>query len=255
MMFIIWLTLFGLFFGSFLNVLIDRITNGEQFWKGRSHCDYCKHTLSWYDLIPLFSFLLLQGKCRYCHKRLSYYYPFLEICTAFLFVLTYLVLPDKSIINIFYYLIIVSSLIVIFFTDLKYTLIPFVIVIPLCILVYLHIFIFTPGLLFSTLISAFGVMVFFLILFFLTQGKGMGFGDVVYAFLMGSILDYPRIIVGLYLAFIIGAIVGLLYIFISKKKLKGTTIPFGPFLVLGTYIALFFSQPFLAFYSQFMPSF
>ena len=246
------LFLFGCFVGSFILVIIDRFKTGESFIYGRSHCPYCRHTLAWFDLIPVLSFVSLQGKCRYCHKRLSLYYPLLEICTGLLFAMTYVVLPDKSTLNIVYSLIIVSCLIFVFFCDLKYRLIPFAVVIPLTVLVYVHILFLTPSLFIPTLLCALVAMGFLLVLYFI---KSMGFGDVVYVFFMGSLLGYPKIVVGLYIAFILGAIVGLIYIGLKRKRLKGTTIPFGPFLVVGTYITFFFSQPILLFFSHYLPGF
>jgi leader peptidase (prepilin peptidase)/N-methyltransferase len=91
---------------------------------------------------------------------------------------------------------------------------------------------------FSVVLSAVCASGFFLILFLATKGRGMGFGDVVYAFLMGFILGYPRVILGLYLAFVTGAIVSLFLVILKKKKFQGGTIPFGPFLVFGTFVSL-----------------
>ncbi|HUD44193.1 MAG TPA: prepilin peptidase [Patescibacteria group bacterium] len=231
--------LLGLFFGSFFNVLIDRIPKGEQFLKGRSHCEYCLHPLSWYDLIPIISFLSTGGKCRYCHKKLSWKYPGFELLTGILFALTYFLLPEKNLTSLLYFLFLTSIFIVVFFIDLQNFIIPFVIVLPGIVIAYLYLFFIHPESLFTSFLSAIGAAFFFLILFLLTKGKGMGFGDVVYAFFMGSVLGFPGILVGLYIAFILGAIIGLLYVILKKKKFHGTAIPFGPFLVLGTFLSLF----------------
>ena len=125
----VFLFILGACIGSFLNVLIDRLPFDKSPWKGRSYCDNCKKTLKWYDLIPVLSFVLLQGKCRYCRKHVSYYYPLVEIITGIMFVLTFTYvyrLPTTDYSSLFsiyhfpfiilsYYLAIVSSLIVIFF--------------------------------------------------------------------------------------------------------------------------------------------
>src|SRR5262245_30642435 len=76
---------FGLLVGSFLNVVIDRLPRGENFFIGHSHCDYCKRTLAWYDLFPLFSWIFLLGRCRYCGKFIGWKYPLIESITAFSF--------------------------------------------------------------------------------------------------------------------------------------------------------------------------
>src|ERR1035437_10194414 len=97
----------GLFFGSFLNVLVDRIPRSENFIKGHSHCEFCNKTLKWYDLVPVLSFVLLQGKCRYCKHSLSLFYPIIEISTGLLFALTYLLIPSQSIVSVIYFLFII----------------------------------------------------------------------------------------------------------------------------------------------------
>ena len=124
-----FLFIYGTAIGSFLNVLIDRLPN-EQSIMGRSHCDYCKKTLQGIDLFPIFSFLLLKGKCRYCHKKLSYFYPFVEILTGIAFILTWMYFPvvGRTVVlqtlGKIAGLGIISSLIVIIFADLKYQIIP-----------------------------------------------------------------------------------------------------------------------------------
>src|SRR3989344_1536255 len=133
----------GLTVGSFLNVLIDRLPNDKSIL-GRSYCDHCKKTLSWKDLIPVVSFVILRGKCRYCHTRLSYQYPLVELLTGFLFILTYQFATLNFQFSIFnfqliYYLLIVSCLIVVFFTDLKYGIIPDKIIFPASIITFVFI--------------------------------------------------------------------------------------------------------------------
>ena len=146
------LFILGVCIGSFLGVLVDRIPFGKSFLAGRSHCDYCKQKLSFLDLIPLLSFAFLKGKCRYCHRRLSIFYPAIELMTGILFVFTYWFVISNfqfpisnqlfnsqflnltsSIINplsLIFYLFIVSGLIVVFFTDIKYGIIPDKIIFP-----------------------------------------------------------------------------------------------------------------------------
>ncbi len=247
----------GLFVGSFLNVLADRFSEGESVVKGRSHCEKCKKTLKWNDLIPLLSFLMLRGKCRYCHSPLSFYYPIVELTTGILFILTIFFVSNGSqflisnfkflinfqlLINLIYYLFIVSSLIVVFFADLKYRIIPDKIVFPAILISFLYLFIIHNSLFMIHLFSALGASLFFLVLFLITKGRGMGFGDVKFAFLMGLILGFPKIIVGLYIAFLTGAIVGSILILWRKKRIFGIAIPFGPFLAFGTFLALFWGK-------------
>lgn len=246
--------LFGIAIGSFLNVLVDRIPRNESVVVSRSHCEHCRHILAWYDLIPLLSYALLRGKCRYCHKHIGYYYPIVEALTGILFVITAnFLLSDFRILAGFdlisfalsgYYYLLISCLIVIIFTDIKYGIIPFKIisVIVLAAIVYA---IFSPFFI-NYLLTALGAFGLFLSLFLLTKGKGLGFGDVVYAFMMGLVLGFPKIIVGLYIAFLTGAIISLLLVWSGKKKMKGDSIPFGPFLAAGTILGLFWGEYLIA---------
>jgi prepilin signal peptidase PulO-like enzyme (type II secretory pathway) len=147
----------------------------------------------------------------------------------------------QSLIPLIYYLFIVSCLIVIFFADLKYGIIPDKIIFPAIIVSGLYLAL-NFQLLIPHLLSAVGACFFFLLLFLITKGKGMGFGDVKFAFLMGLILGFPNIVVSLYVAFLTGAIVGCILIVWRKKRVFGTSIPFGPFLVLGTLVAIFYGE-------------
>lgn len=235
--------LYGITIGSFLNVLADRLARNESVVKGRSHCESCKKTLGLLDLIPVFSFLFLRGKCRYCKAKLSWYYPVVEITTGILFVYTFWWLqPNSMFINSLYYFFVVSSLIVIFFADIKYGVIPDKIIFPAIIITFFYQLYTTYYMLPTTLLSAIGAFVFFFLIFFLTRGRGMGFGDVKFAFLIGLVLGFPNIIVAFYIAFLTGAFISLILIAGGKKKLRGSTIPFGPFMVFGMFVALYFGE-------------
>lgn len=245
-MIIFFLFIFGICIGSFLNVLIDRLPSGESIWLGRSHCDNCRKTLSWYDLIPVASFIILQRKCRSCHKKISWQYPMVEISTGVLFLFTYvsmirIISTDNIFPHLIYYLILVASLIDIFVTDLKYRIIPDQILIFLTVLTLVYQFIYFPQFIKDNLISGIISLLFFLMLVIITRGKGMGLGDVKLAFVMGQILGFPKIIVALYLSFLTGAAVSLILILTHKKSMK-STIAFGPFLVLSTIIVLYYGD-------------
>ncbi|MEK7534558.1 MAG: prepilin peptidase [Patescibacteria group bacterium] len=259
----------GVGVGSFLNVLIDRLPRDESFLIGRSYCESCKKTLRWYDLIPLLSFISLKARCRYCRVPLSYYYPLVELVTGIMFVsaiiftqsfaseesffhlrgvaepgtVRYLaerLLGGESL-GLVFYLFIFSSFIVVFFADLKYGIIPDKITYSAVIVSILYIILNTNYLILS-LVSALGSFLFFLLIFLATRGRGMGFGDVKLAFLIGLILGFPKTVVALYVAFLTGAVISIILILGKKKKFKGSTIPFGPFLVIGTFIALFWGE-------------
>lgn len=240
--------IFGLVVGSFLNCLIYRLEVGEGFLKGRSFCPYCRHILSWQDLIPLLSFLILRGKCRYCQKSISWQYPLVEIATGLLFLSIFNF--QFSIFN----LIIACFLIIIFVYDLKHYIIPDKIIYPAIIFAFLYQLIsnfqfpisitnfqFQITNFYFPILSALGAAAFFLFIVLISRGKWMGVGDIKLAFLMGLFLGFPNILVALFSAFFIGAIMGLGLILSDKKTLK-SEVPFGPFLVTGTFLALFWGQ-------------
>lgn len=253
-MVVLFFLILGLFIGSFLNVLVDRLPNGKNPLVGRSHCDYCKKVLAWNDLIPVVSFISTKGRCKYCKHKLSVFYPIVEISTGLLFIITYLFYMGNAV-GLVFSLFIVSVMIVIFFADLKYGIIPDLIVFPAIIisLIFLVLnnkpvigeFILNPVSVHGNpsslpfyLLSAVMCFLLFLFLFVATKGRAMGFGDVKFAFLLGLVLGpFPTIIM-LYVAFLTGAIVGLILILWKKKGMKHA-IPFGPFLVEGFLISYF----------------
>lgn len=250
-MFSLFLFIFGLAIGSFLNVVIDRWSK-DQSIQGRSHCDYCHRQLAWYDLIPVVSFMVVGGKCRYCHKKLSWQYPFIEILTGVLFLITYYELRITNYIFLWAYLGIVSCLIVIFFSDAKYHIIPDQVQIGL--LIFGLILLPYKGALramplpvtfFNRAIAAIIIMAPILFLYYITHGKGMGFGDVKLAFVIGFLLGLQAGIIALYFAFIAGAIYGLIMLAGRRRGLK-SKIAFGPFLVIGIFVMLFWGEQVLA---------
>ncbi|MEK7166138.1 MAG: prepilin peptidase [Patescibacteria group bacterium] len=251
-----WFTLiiifsFGLTFGSFLNVLIDRLPKGISPFHGRSQCDYCKKTLSPADLIPVISFLILRGRCRYCHKALSWQYPILELFTGLMFViLNYysFIIYHLSFSIYFCLLIIFSSLLVIFVADLKYQIIPDLMLVAgsISAIVYL---VLIGQFDMNHIVSASAATMFFAALHFGTHGRGMGFGDVKFVAMMGLLLGFPGIVVGLYIAFLTGAFLSTILVIIRVKKIK-QRIAFGPFLVAGTVIAFFHTTTLVEWYTK-----
>lgn len=246
-MILVFLFLLGICVGSFINCLVYRLNNGLSPLKGRSICPKCKHQLAWFDNIPLLSFILLHGKCRYCGKPISWQYPLVELAAGILTVLVVQLsnyeLPallaggQFSIFN----LIITYSLLAIFVSDFIYQTIPDEIVYPTLFIVFICL-IFQPlNFLISNFLISLLVAGFFYFLVLITRGRGMGMGDVKLAGLMGLILGWPKIIVALYLAFLTGAFFGVILILLKKKKF-GQHIPFGPFLTTATFVSLFWGE-------------
>lgn len=239
----------GLTLGSFLNVLIDRLPAGESIWRGRSHCDYCKKTLRWYELIPVVSWLIQGGCCRRCHKSLSIQYPTVELTTAILAVYIFQQFAS-SLIVLSSYCLIIFPLLVIFITDLKYQIIPDAMIVIGIIGALLRLVLTinyqlsaqpAGGSTLNYFFSALAAAGFFYLIWRLTRGRAMGRGDANLAFLLGLILGFPLIIVALYAAFLTGASVGVILILAGNKTLK-SKLAFGPFLIAGTLIAWFWGE-------------
>lgn len=234
----------GSAFGSFLNVVIDRTVRRESIM-GRSYCEHCRATLSTVDLIPIISFVTLGARCRYCRKPLSFQYPAVETVTAVLFTLSFWVLVSSgnfSIVTLLFWLAVVCVMVVVAVIDLKFSLIPtsFVYALSLVALFYSY-FVYPSPIFIDHVIAAFGAAAFFLLIVLITFGRGMGQGDIVLAFLIGMILGVKLTVLSLFLAFLSGAVISIILLLFGKKKF-GNTIPFGPFLVLGFFIALFWGE-------------
>jgi len=250
--------IFGLVIGSFLNCIVYRLELKEfkkekkPFSKGRSFCPNCKHVLAWYDLIPILSFFILRRKCRYCKKNISWQYPVIEISTALIFLLIFnfqsSIFNLQTLIVLLYLFIISSFLIIIFVYDLKHFIIPDSAIFSAIILTFFYNLVLNSQFLIrNSIFAAIGVCLFFLIIFALSRGKWLGFGDVKLVLFMGLFLGFPAILVALFFSFLIGAIIGIILILLKKKGLK-SEVPFGPFLIIGTYIALFWGKEIINWY-------
>jgi prepilin signal peptidase PulO-like enzyme (type II secretory pathway) len=234
---------FGTIIGSFLNVVIIRHGTGRSLG-GRSKCAVTGKTLEWYELMPIISFLIQGGKSRHGGAKISWQYPLVEFFTGLSFVaIVYKFLglvyyyPQIGMINIFFYFIIISLMIIIFVYDFHHQIIPDQFIYPLMVFGGIAVFLsnnpvghFLAGPLLALPI---------LILWFLTHGKGMGFGDVKLLIPIGWILGLSKGFASLLIAFWIGALVGIVLITFGNKKWK-SKISFGPFLIIGFFVALLF---------------
>lgn len=252
---LLFILIMGLVWGSFLNVVIFRMSHGSSPLSGRSICPKCKHKLAWFYNIPLFSFLWLGGKCAYCKKKISIRYPLVEALTGVLFVWWFLVGfnffqlvgSPWSIIQPLFWLLVGMVMLSIFMTDLLYMVIPF----SLNLLLFSLALFYRVGLtgfgimqpvdLFRALLSGAGLCLLFVILQILTKKikkvDGFGLGDIYLAPSLGLLLGWPKILPGVFISFTFGAVVGVALILFGKKKLS-QYLPFGPFLIVGTFIAL-----------------
>ena len=260
---ILIILLLGLCFGSFVNVLIYRLPKGFSLM-GRSFCPKCKKTISWYDNVPLLSYLLLKGRCRRCKKTISIIYPIIELSTALIFLVTFLASKGLAfgsyVTYMVYVYILIVLLIAVFVIDLKHYIIPDRFVVILCLLsIFFNLFFdflnwkngmlnfwsessFVSGIIAAVLASG-----FFLLMILISKGKWMGLGDAKLSVFMGLFLGFPKIICALFLAFAMGAIIGVALICAKKKKI-GSEIPFGPFLAIGTIVSMFFGNQVISWY-------
>ena len=235
----------GLIIGSFLEVVIYRVPRKLSIIKPGSYCPSCKGKIAFYDNIPLISYIILKGRCRNCKVRISYKAFIIEILTGLLFVLNYFFfnLSIHTIIGIIFSCV----LIVVSFIDIDLRIIPNVIVLPFTII----------GLGFNIYINsekwwmpiAFSLGAFtFMLIINLIYPKGMGMGDVKLSLMIGAFL-VKSVIAGLFLGFLAGALFGI-GVIIKKKKMR-QTIPFGPFISIGSIIALFWGNNILKWYTSF----
>lgn len=239
----VFIFILGTIIGSFLNVVVDRFNTGRGLG-GRSKCDATGKTLSWYELIPILSFLVQRGKSLHSKTKLSVQYPLVEAGTGLIFLLifqkfwpaVYRFPAQFMFVTLFYFFI--SSLLVIILTyDFKHKIIPNFFVWIFNILVLLAVLFFYPSL-WNILAGPLVALPLFL-LWAVSKGKWLGFGDVKFALGMGWMLGISAGFAALLLSFWIGAIFGI-FILIAKKS-KNHQIPFAPFLVLATLLCFLYN--------------
>ncbi|MFH1713219.1 MAG: prepilin peptidase [Candidatus Jacksonbacteria bacterium] len=253
-LFYIILFILGLSVGSFINATVYRLQNNKKIINDRSACPKCRHKLAWYDLIPGVSFFVLKGKCRYCRKRILWQYPLIEFLTGIIFILPIIKLPE--LVPILIYLLFACILMTVFAYDLRYMLIPDKISIPAILIVIIAQFFFSFeifGLTFAfhyllnLLLAGFAAASFFMLQFIISKGSWIGGGDIRLGFLMGLMLGWPNIIIGVFLAYIIGAAFSLPLVIIGKKSMK-SPVPFGVFLTAAAIITLLWAKTMMQWY-------
>jgi len=239
--------IFGIIFGSFLNVVIYRLNTGMSIVHGRSICFSCGKKLSWYELIPIVSFIIQHGKCRDCKSKISWQYPLMEITTGLSFLLVFIKFNFQLL--TLYFLLIISILIIIAVYDIRHKIIPNSFVYSFILLSALS-FTWTSDVQVWDVLAGPILFLPFAALWFFSRGTWMGFGDAKLAWGIGWFLGLYGGISAIILAFWIGAIWGIILIalgkinrlFLATKTITmKSEIPFGPFLVLGTLLVLFFN--------------
>jgi len=241
--------IFGAIVGSFLNVCIFRLPKEESIiWPG-SHCPHCENPIKFYDNIPLISYLLLRGKCRYCRGAISAQYPLVEGITALSsFILFMRFGPSLSYLIYFAF---VAALIVITVIDLNHQIIPDVISLP-GIGVGLLASLILPQFTFFDSLKGFllgGGSLFLVATLYqwLFRREGMGGGDVKLLAMIGAFLGWKAVILTILLGSLVGSITGIIVMVLKGKDFK-YAIPFGPFLSLGAVISLFYGEELIRWY-------
>jgi leader peptidase (prepilin peptidase)/N-methyltransferase len=229
--------LFGLLIGSFLNVVAWRLPRGESLVKPRSKCPGCGTQLAAYDNIPVFSWLVLRGRCRGCGERISARYPVVEAVTAALYVLV-VALRHDHVEQMVLGLVLVTFLVPIAVIDLDVKKIPNKLTGPAAVLAVVLGAVLAPGDLPEQVAAGAGALIFFLLPTLIHQ-KGMGMGDVKLVGVLGLYLG-RAVVPAIFIALILGVVVGAAVI-AAKGMSDGrrTKIPFGPFLAVGALIAFF----------------
>ena len=239
---LIMLTLLGACVGSFCNVLIYRIPKGEEFVKTPSHCMTCGHALSWYELIPIFSWLAQGGKCRGCGVKLSAQYPIVEALNGAMWLLTGILFRGDLLTTVLYCGLF-SMLLVLSVIDWRTFIIPNGINLTILILGLVRLA--TDLANWPTyLIGMVSVSLVFLLLHILTGGNGLGMGDVKLVGAAGLLLGWQNMI----LAVLVGSLSGAIIHSVRMKHGADRKLAFGPYLAAGIWLAALVGEPLIAAY-------
>lgn len=249
--------LLGLTFGSFVNAWVWRVRTGKSIAKGRSVCPSCKHQLAWYDNIPLVSFVILRAKCRYCKKPISWQYPLVELATGLLFAALYLhFLPKGLYLWLQLALWCVASVFLVagFVYDYLHMELPDRFMLPVIAIGLMLIGLaglhngwlsIVPQLIATGVFTA-----AYFALWFFSKGTFLGDGDIRLAAAMGLLLLVPQLLVAVFVAYAVGAIVGVFLIAVKGKK-RTSAVAMGPFLIFGLYFGLFWGVQIASWYLKF----
>lgn len=248
--------IYGIIIGSFLNVCIFRIPDESSVVVGRSHCMNCNTQLKWYDLIPVFSYIFLLGRCRKCKSRISIQYPIVEALNGLLYVLIFYLYGWESFKDILLssiYCLVISALIVLSMIDFRTNTIPvginiFILVLGL-IAVMVQYFWYgkNTDIVMDHVIGFFVVSGFLLLIFYATHGRGIGGGDIKLMAAAGLLLGWELIILAFFIGCVLGSIVHPIRMRISHLN---RVLAFGPYLSVGIAIALFYGDQMIDWYLQ-----
>jgi leader peptidase (prepilin peptidase)/N-methyltransferase len=250
---VLFLLFFGLAVGSFLNVCIYRLPRRESLnWPG-SHCTTCSRGLSWYENLPLVSWLALRGRCRTCRAAISPLYPVVEAITGAVFVAGYFIYGWTPLLAV--RLMFASAMIVLFVIDLRHRILPNVITLPGIVIGLALSVVLPPGWLASLIGLLAGGGILFAIgeTYYRVRGiEGLGMGDVKMLAMIGAFLGWKLMLVTLVLASFAGSFVGIGLMLTGRGGMT-FALPFGTFLAVGALVAAVAGDPILAWYLGFYP--
>jgi leader peptidase (prepilin peptidase)/N-methyltransferase len=248
---LVLMTLFGLAVGSFLNVCIYRLPRRESLnWPG-SHCASCNRTLSWYENIPLVSWLVLRGRCRTCGESISPMYPIVEAVTGAVFAVGYLIYGLSPLLAA--RLLFACAMVVLFAIDLRHHILPNTITLPGVLVGFALSFVLPPGWLASLigLLAGGGILFAIAEAYYRLRGiEGLGMGDVKMLAMIGAFLGWKLMLVTLVLASFAGSLIGVGIIASGRGGMKAA-LPFGTFLAVGALAAAVAGDPLLTWYLGF----
>lgn len=248
----------GLLFGSFVNALVWRLHAKRNWLTERSECSHCHHVLGPLDLVPLFSWIYLRGKCRYCGKRIEDS-PWVEATTALFFALSYLAWPVElqgvGLYQFSFWLLFIVLFMALAVYDLRWFLLPNNLVFPLAAAVLLYIlglplfFHYEWRVVIDALLGAGLLSGLFYLLFQMSKGQWIGGGDVKLAIALGLLAGDPlRSLLLLFVASFLGTLTALPQLATKKRQALKLKLPFGPFLLAATVVVVFFGAPIIAWY-------
>ncbi|WP_243292066.1 A24 family peptidase [Bacillus sp. FJAT-47783] len=244
----LYLFIVGITFGSFFNVVGLRVPKKMSIVTPRSACSQCETTLSWYELIPIFSFVFQKGKCRHCGAKLSVIYPIVEALTGLLFIFSLYKIGWEA--ELLVSLTLVSLLLIISVSDLSYMLIPNSILLFFFLLLSFERLFIPLSPWYDSLLGAFLGFILLYVIAVLSKG-GMGGGDIKLMTVLGVALGMKGVLLTFFLATIIGTIFSIAGMLVKKLHRK-SAIPFGPFISIGGLIAYFFQDELLHWYLQWL---
>ncbi len=244
----------GAIIGSFITMLVYRLHAGESIVHGRSHCTKCGHQLRWFELIPVISFSLLQGKCYQCKTKIPVRYLLIELAMIALYLgvmYRFMVQPEISSIALIRDLVTVSSLVFVFAYDAMYMEVHPGVTVGAGVIVGTLSWLNVP-LGWGSIVGGIALGTgWFSVQFIFSKGRWVGGGDIMIGFLMGAALGLWKTVAALGIAYVVGASYGITLL-ATKKKHRKDEIAFGTFLAIGTVIALFWGDGLIEWFSGFL---